>query len=59
MSEMITLVEAARMLKVTYTIAHGLALRGALDAERFGGHWFVSRKSVERCLAERATEPAA
>lgn len=58
--EMIPLMQGARMLGLSYSITHSLAVRGKLDAQQFGKkRWYVSRKSVERFLADRAPRPAA
>src|SRR5256885_466913 len=51
MSEVFTLAEAARVLKVNDKTIYKMAQRGAIPARKIGGIWRVSSAALERFLA--------
>ena len=50
----VPLIEAARLLQVSYHVALRWCLVGELVAERRDGRWLVNRQSVSRMQRERA-----
>lgn len=43
----VTLIEAARRLKLTYQQAHNRALSGSLPASRIGDRWYVAERAID------------
>ena len=53
-SELLTVAEAAAMLRRSYQTTKDYLYRGRLSGVCIGGRWFVQRSSLEAVLAERA-----
>ena len=53
MDEILTLKEAARMLRIHFTTAYRLVKAGQLPAFRVGSDWRLSRQQLETWMKER------
>lgn len=49
------LAEAALTLRRTWAQTYDLLLRGDLQGRKVGARWWITRESVERVQADRAT----
>lgn len=52
----ITLVEAARRLRVPYSVIYRLALLGEFGSRRRHGRWVVRQADVDRSVRKRADQ---
>lgn len=50
---MVSLPEAAMLLKERYNLAYDRLMLGELSGERVGGRWYVTRASIQALLAQR------
>ena len=50
----ITLVDAARRLRVPYSVVYRLALLGEFGSRRLAGRWVVRQADVDRWARKRA-----
>jgi excisionase family DNA binding protein len=50
----ITLVEAARRLRVPYSVVYRLVLLGEFGSRRLGGRWVVRQADVDRWARRQA-----
>ena len=56
--ELVTLIQAAHTLGLTYQQAHGRILSGRLPAQRIDGRWYVEAAALESALEqEQGTAP--
>ncbi len=53
---LISLVQACRLLRLTYQQAYARVLSGRLPAERVDGRWYLSTSDLRRLLREQQAE---
>ena len=53
---LISLVQACRLLGLTYQQAYARVLSGRLPAERVDGRWYLSTSDLRRLLGEQQAE---
>ncbi len=54
----LSLPQVAALLKCGWRTAYDLVLAGQLEGELVRGRWRVTKESVDRVVAERASEPS-
>lgn len=54
---LVPLVQACRLLKLTYQQAYARVLSGRLPAERVDGRWYLSTSDLRTLLGEQQAEP--
>lgn len=54
--KMMTLAEAAQVLRVSYFQAHQMMLVGELEGAKRGHRWMVDRDSVERAIRSKVPD---